>query len=113
MTRISKTIFRYFTLDVEVVFLNQHKPNLDQCEGASTLTGRRSKAFSWVSVGQRSAVSVSDSLPAALLGAAVELRLSARKQPVCARMIQQEPDGGFDVLDEVRRFCVRGRGQKL
>lgn len=28
-------------------------------------------------------------------------------------MIQQELDGGFDVLDKVRRFCVRGRGQKL
>lgn len=70
-----------------------------------------SKAFRWVTVGVRG--QRLGSLPAAVLSAAVQLRLTARKQPVCARMIQKKLDGGFDVMHEVRRLCVWRRGQIL
>lgn len=70
-----------------------------------------SKAFRWVTVGVRG--QRLGSLPAAVLSAVVQLRLTARKQPVCARMIQKKLDGGFDVMNEVRRLCVWRRGQIL
>lgn len=70
-----------------------------------------SKAFRWVTVGVRG--QRLGSLPAAVLSAAVQLRLTARKQPVCARMIQKKLDGGFDVMHEVWRLCVWRRGQIL